>query len=89
MPPTTLDIPLPMFAGTDSESVHKWIYMIEVYFYLHRVPAEDYFSSVLFCMTGLAQGFACELVVLLNNGQQLNWRGFKMVMRKAFGRNIA
>jgi hypothetical protein len=70
------------------ENVHKWIYLIEVYFKLHRVPAEDYFSSVLFCMTGLAQGFACELV-LLNNGQQLSWRGFKIVMRKAFGRNIA
>jgi Retrotransposon gag protein len=76
------------YNGTPLENFSSWIWKMESFLHSTRTPADEYFSTAIFYLTGDADSFAYELV-RQNNGQAPSWSAFKHSMRERFERSSA
>jgi hypothetical protein len=76
------------FYGTPLESLSEWIWKMEYYLRAVRTPAEEYFGTAIFYLSGSAGRFAYSLVQR-NGGRPPSWEAFKHSMRERYERGKA
>ena len=65
------------------ENFFSWIWKMELFLRSTRTPADEYFATAIFYLSGDADRFAYDLV-RRNGGEPLSWEAFKRSMRERY-----